>query len=235
MELFFIIIGEQLYNDDNDKRQNVWTFKKVFAEAKRLLYRNPSMFSKVIPIPKAKTPIIKFCSTPTSTFCDLSFKNSLGVHNSLLLKHYLSFDSRLKPLMIVIKYWAKHGDISTPTRGGRITNYALVILFIFYLQQNNVNLVPPVLNLKKPCQPQIIEGWQVNFDKTVRHPSSNNKMSIPELLYGFFHFYANFNFKHNIICPLDGNTYSKDIFTDVNNIPESMYRYLVYNNFLWLF
>ena len=215
-------------SNDDEKCPYVWTSKKLFAEAKRLLFRKPNMFNKVIPIPKAKTPIIKFCNVSTNISCDLSFRNSLGVHNSLLIKHYLSFDTRLKPLMLVIKYWAKHCDISTETRGGRITNYALALLFIFYVQQPNVNLVPSVENLKRPCQPNIVEGWQVNFDKTLQYPSSDNKSTIPELLYGFFNFYANFNFKQNVICPVDGNIYSKDMFKDVNSLPESMNRYVVF-------
>ncbi|XP_033218690.1 speckle targeted PIP5K1A-regulated poly(A) polymerase-like isoform X2 [Belonocnema kinseyi] len=225
----YVDIGEPLSNDD-DRRPYVWTLKKVFGEAKRLLFRKPNMFNKVIPIPKAKTPIIKFCNVSTNISCDLSFRNSLGVHNSLLIKHYLSLDVRLKPLMLVIKYWAKHCDISTETRGGRITNYALAMLFIFYLQQTNVSLVPPVIDLKRTCQPKIIEGWQVNFDKTLRHPLSDKKSTIPELLHGFFKFYANFNFKQNVICPVDGNVYSKDIFKDVNSLPESMHRYKDYVN-----
>lgn len=224
----YMNIGEQISNDENENSPGILTFRRVFSEAKKLLFRKSHFYSKVIPIPRAKTPIIKFFNIPSKTSCDLSFRNSLGVHNSLLIKHYLKFDPRLKPLMMLIKYWARDCEISTETSSGRITNYALVLLFIFYLEQPNVNLVPPIMQLKESCKPEIIDGWQVNFNKRIQHPSAENKKTIPELLHGFFEFYANFDFKETVICPIDGCTHPKESFDNVDSLPNCMDSYKEY-------
>lgn len=126
--------------------------------------------------------------------------------------------------MMLIKYWARDCEISTETSSGRITNYALVLLFIFYLEQPNVNLVPPIMQLKESCKPEIIDGWQVNFNKRIQHPSAENKKTIPELLHGFFEFYANFDFKETVICPIDGCTHPKESFDNVDSLPNCMDR-----------
>lgn len=167
---------------------------------------------------------------PSKISCDISFKNSLAVHNSLLVKHCLSLDPRLRPTMMVIKYWVCNFELKG---GDKMSKYSLTMLFLFYLQQESVKLVPPLIELKRKVVPEIVEGWQVNFDKSKlannedSEGAGNNK-SIPELLHGFFDFYARYEFKHNVVCPIDGQSYKKESFNDVDNIPESMDRYREY-------
>lgn len=68
--------------------------KKVFATAKSCMYRRQDLFSNIIPIQRAKTPIIKILHVRTQTSCDLSFRDAIGYCNSRLLRHYLNMNER---------------------------------------------------------------------------------------------------------------------------------------------
>ncbi|KOX81065.1 Speckle targeted PIP5K1A-regulated poly(A) polymerase [Melipona quadrifasciata] len=216
----YMDIGEPI--NENKSTSDSWTMHKIFKEVKRIMYRLNCVFSDIISIPKAKTPIIKFYYVRTNVSCDISFKNSLGIYKSHLIKYCISLDSRLRPLMMIIKYWARHFKTSS---GQKISNYALVLLIIFYLQQPSVNIIPPLMILQNTCQPRIINGWQVNFDENGVLPSIINKNSIPELLHGFFFFYATFEFKSQVICPIDGMVHTESEFKDIENLPSYMDRY----------
>ncbi|XP_029052025.1 speckle targeted PIP5K1A-regulated poly(A) polymerase-like [Osmia bicornis bicornis] len=217
----YMDIGEPICESESAS-PDVWTMQKIFKEVKKVMYGMNCAFSDIIAIPKAKTPIIKFCYVRTNVSCDISFKNSLGIYKSNLIKYYISLDDRLRPLMMLIKYWAKHFKISC---SGKISNYALILLIIFYLQQPSVNIIPPLMELQKTCQPQILNGWQMNFDENIALPPVLNENSIPELLHGFFFFYATFDFKSKVICPIDGTIHTESEFTDIENLPSCMDRY----------
>lgn len=194
----------------------------IFKRVRRIMYSMKSVFSNIISIPKAKTPIIKFRYIPTNVSCDISFKNGLGIYKSNFLRYCALRDPRLQPLMLLIKYWARHFGISGI---GRISSYGLVCLIIFYLQQESVNLLPPLLDLQKTCVPHIINGWQVNFNENTVLPPISNSSSIAELFHDFFSFYATFHFHSCVICLLDGKTYSTVDFTQIDKLPDYMDRY----------
>jgi len=187
------------------------------------MYSMKSVFTNIISIPKAKTPIIKFRYIPTNVSCDISFKNGLGIYKSNFLRYCASRDSRLRPLMLLIKYWARHFGISG---SGRISSYGLVCLIIFYLQQ--VGFLPPLLDLQRTCTPQIVNGWQVNFDENTMLPTITNNSSIATLFHNFFSFYAEFNFNATVMCLLDGKTYLLPDFAQLDKLPDYMDRYKNY-------
>lgn len=187
--LYIIFIQGEPINESKNTSTDSWTMNKIFKSVKKIMYRMNDVFSNIIGIPKAKTPIIKFYYNRTNVSCDISFKNILGIYKSYLIKYCLSLDNRLKPLMMIIKYWARHFKISN---GQKISNYALVLLIIFYLQQPSVNIIPPLMVLQNTCQPQIINGWQANFDENTVLPPITNKNSVPQLLHGFFFLLCNF-------------------------------------------
>ncbi|XP_015186857.1 PREDICTED: speckle targeted PIP5K1A-regulated poly(A) polymerase [Polistes dominula] len=196
--------------------------KKVFRDVKHVMYKMNNVFTNILPILKARTPIIKFYFVPNKVSCDISFKNAFGIYKSNLIKHCLSLDQRIKPLMVIIKFWGRQSKMSG---SGNISNYALLLLIIFYLQQPETRILPPLMELQKTCEPIIIDGWQVNFDENAVLPPITNRSTIPQLLTGFFNFYANFPFKTNIICPRDGIAHPKELFIDTSNLPDYMNRY----------
>ncbi|XP_012215601.1 speckle targeted PIP5K1A-regulated poly(A) polymerase-like [Linepithema humile] len=194
----------------------------IFKKVKRVMYSMKSVFANIVSIPKAKTPIIKFRYAPTNVSCDISFKNSLGIYKSDFLKYCATCDPRIRPLMLLIKYWARHFGISGI---GRISSYGLVCLIIFYLQQDFVGLLPPLLALQRTCAPRIINGWQVNFNENTVLPATTNNDNIAMLLHKFFSFYATFHFNSCVICLLDGKTYSAADFAQLDKLPDYMDRY----------
>lgn len=196
--------------------------KKVFKEVKSVMYKMNNIFAEIVPILKAKTPIIKFYHIPTKISCDISFKNDFGVHNGKLITYYLSLDARLKPLITVIKYWARQCKISGC---GKISNYALIMLIVFYLQQTEPKVLPSIMDLQKTCTPMIINGWQVNFDENTILPPSTNTCDLPNLLLGFFKYYFSFQFKTHIVCPWDGLLHAKEEFVHIEKLPNYMEHY----------
>jgi hypothetical protein len=197
----------------------------VINHAKKLLLRRPYLFSNVFGIPKAKTPIVKFIHKPTKITCDLSFKNALGVNNSALIKFYLSLDPRLKPFLIVIKYWAKRNDLSGH---GRLSNYALIMIALFYVQQLEVPIIPTVVTLQEGVDKKvIIDGWECSITTNIL-PQNSNRLSVPELLCGFFKFFSSFDYQMNVICPLMGTSVPKSVFQTPEELPEAMNRYKEY-------
>ncbi|KAL6267455.1 hypothetical protein P5V15_000531 [Pogonomyrmex californicus] len=207
-----------------DVPTQVWT-PIIFKKVRRVMYSMKSVFSNIVSIPKAKTPIIKFRYIPTNVSCDISFKNGLGIYKSNFLRYCASCDPRLRPLMLLIKYWARHFGISG---SGRISSYGLVCLIIFYLQQESVGLLPPLLHLQRTCTPQIMYGWQVNFNENTILPPINNSSSIAELFHNFLSFYSQFSFNSCVVCLLDGKTYSTADFAQPDKLPNYMDRYKNY-------
>ncbi|PSN35634.1 hypothetical protein C0J52_23204 [Blattella germanica] len=192
--------------------------------AKKILSRNNQYFQHVFAIPKAKTPIVKFVHGPTKINCDLSFKNALGVNNSGLIKFYLSMDPRLKPMLLIIKYWARKHDLSGP---GKLTNYALSMLAFCYLQQLPQPVIPTVYDLQKTCQEKtFISGWNCSYHGNIAASVlDKNTMSIPRLLYGYFEFWATFDFEKYVVCPLFGGKVEKSAFRKPQSLPQEMNYY----------
>lgn len=207
-----------------DIPSHIW-MPLIFKRVRRIMYSMKSVFSNIISIPKAKTPIIKFRYIPTNVSCDISFKNGLGIYKSNFLRYCASRDPRLRPLMLLIKYWARHFGISG---SGRISSYGLVCLIIFYLQQDSVGLLPPLLDLQRTCVPQIMNGWQVNFNEDVALPPITNSNNIAALLHDFFSFYGKFNFNSCVLCLLDGKIYSTADFGQLDKLPDYMDKYKNY-------
>ncbi|XP_043283794.1 speckle targeted PIP5K1A-regulated poly(A) polymerase-like [Venturia canescens] len=204
----YLNIREPINSDDC---KTGWTPKTIFREVKFYLYKRKDIFERIVPIPKAKTPIIKFCHSPTSTNCDISFKNNLGVINSQLIKRLLSVDVRLKPLMMIVKFWVKTSELSGH---GKFNNYAIIMMVIFYLQQPETKMLPSIADLLKNCD-VAYQCDQSDFNQSIKFPCSENMLSITELLTGFFKFYLHFPFDKKVICPLDGHAHSRTEFAKI--------------------
>lgn len=193
-------------------------------KAKRVLQQYSHTFDEILAIPRANTPIVKFFHVPTKTICDVTFKTPLGSQNSKLIAFLLHADPRLIPLAVLIKYWAKvHGFTGT----GKLTNYALTMLIIFYLQQSPVSILPSVSWLQQnPAEEFLVDSWNTGFmNKHDMLPKSTNTSSISELLGGFFQYYANFNFDELVVCPFLGIPVKKELFKNLDVLPAEFSRY----------
>lgn len=160
-------------------------------------------------------PILKCRHRKSGYECDLNFSNYFGVLNSTNLKHLLSFDIRIRPLATIIKCWMKLHECSGTNR---ISNYAILWMLLFYLQTLPEPIVPPIVEFQQNISPYIIRDYNFAFDYSKQN-TTLNKMTVYELLHGFFEFYKDFDFQKYIICPLYGRYFEKE---DVrkNNLPE---------------
>ena len=105
--------------------------------SKILRQHRSDVVSNVIGIPKARVPIVKFVHMKTGLSCDLSFKHKMSVLNTEWIRLCGEADSRARAVMVAIRYWASIYGLSGGGKGARvwkITNYALTLLIIFYLQ-----------------------------------------------------------------------------------------------------
>lgn len=179
-------------------------------------------FQKMLPIIHAKIPIIKCVHLKTGYSCDISFSNAIGVYNSKIMRHLLTFDFRIHPLAIILKYWMRTHDLSGT---GRITNYCLMLLIVYYLQTLKPPILPPYNDFQKDVQPFEVDYWNLACDQSLQ-TFRRNQMRVSDLLLGFFKFYSKFNFTTSIISTLYATTYDRNKFK--MSIPNELWRYQNY-------
>ena len=94
----------------------------------------------------------------------------------------------MRPLVLAVKMWAKDHGINE-ARFQTLSSYTITLMVIHYLQ-SGVN--PPVVPCLHRLNPQVfnhnsnIFHLQYNFDPV----TSENRMSLGELLIGFFKYYT---------------------------------------------
>ncbi|KAK2538836.1 Papd4 [Columba guinea] len=121
---------------------------------------------------------------------DLNVNNVVGIRNTFLLRTYAYIESRVRPLVLVIKKWARFHDINDASRG-TLSSYSLVLMVLHYLQ-----------TLPEPVLPSLQKNYPESFDPTMHlhlvHQIpytippylSRNGSSLGDLLIGFFKYYA---------------------------------------------
>lgn len=180
----------------------------------RMLGRS-GLFTNFTPITHARVPILKCYHVKTGYHCDLNFSDSLGVLNSPILGHLITFDSRIYVLATIIKYWMKVHDCSGTNR---ITNYAVLWMLMFYLQTLSDPILPPITEFQRYVREYNVHFFNFAFDYNYRN-NTRNRQRTSELLLGFFQFYKEFDFDTQLICPLHGRAFPKnDVVT--KQLPE---------------
>jgi len=69
-------------------------------------------------------------------------------------------------------------------------------------------------------------GWEVGVSHNINVNTLN--YSFEEFLLGFFLFYADFEYKQKIICPLLGRPIQKDLLNNLSDLPQDMAPYVAY-------
>ena len=129
-------------------------------------------------------------------------------------------DERVQAVMIIVKYWAHYFNLTESSNVNiwNLTDYALSILVIFYMQIEkvlpNVRKLQHLMDNSESC---VIGGWECGFtsDITEWKKQSSNIKSVAQLLHGFFKFYAKSNFdlfEKRVVSPYLGSTFKKDPF-----------------------
>jgi terminal uridylyltransferase len=140
--------------------------------------------------------------------CDINFSTQLGIHNTLLLRCYAMTDSRVRPMVLFIKYWARVRTINSPYRG-TLSSYGWVLMVLHYLINVATPFVCPNLQMIRRDPPPYLtpeeikiqttcNGYDVRFWRDEREIATlaergmlnQNNDSIGKLLRGFFEYYA---------------------------------------------
>jgi hypothetical protein len=172
-------------------------------------------FIDLFAITAARVPVIKgvdqhSCNPYSANghlHFDLCFLNDIAVVNSSLLREYSLLDRRVRVLMLCVKSFAKKNDISSAA-DNTFSSYGWLNLVVFYLQC--IEFLPvlqcPMLMEEHGFQPDkkgnswhyinSLETYYLTSENILQsgiwqQPDRFSNTTMPELLYGFFNFYAN--------------------------------------------
>ncbi|ODQ54184.1 Nucleotidyltransferase [Saitoella complicata NRRL Y-17804] len=163
---------------------------------------------------RSKSPLLKIWIDQLKLHCDLTlpFDSGYALENTNLIRSYCDIDPRVRPLITMIKTFAKRRFINNAATDGTLNSYSLVLMIIAYLQMLRQPILP-VLQQEKPTRIRTYKenGKDIELsycDKIgpFKERARLNKMSIGELLYGWFAFYS------EVRTP-DGHRYDQHILS----------------------
>ncbi|KAJ3030781.1 hypothetical protein HDV00_008721 [Rhizophlyctis rosea] len=93
--------------------------------------------TNVHPIAKARVPICKFHDPALRLDCDVNFGHELGVYNSKLIRTYTEIDPRVRPLLMLVKFWARRRDINNNAER-TMSSYCYVLMVLNFLQLRGI-------------------------------------------------------------------------------------------------
>uniref|UniRef100_A0A0E0JUU8 RNA uridylyltransferase n=1 Tax=Oryza punctata TaxID=4537 RepID=A0A0E0JUU8_ORYPU len=168
-------------------------------------------FDNVEAITSARVPIVKIADPGSGFSCDICVNNLFAVANTKLLKDYAQIDERLLQLAFIVKHWAKLRGVNETYRG-TLSSYAYVLMCISFLQQREPKILP-CLQAMEPTYTMVVDGTEcAYFDQVdqLQDFGAENKESIAELLWAFFHYWAfHHDYRNDVISVRMGNTISK--------------------------
>lgn len=190
----------------------------------------------VRPRSTARIPIVQFIDPQSGLECDISFNNPLALCNTRLLRTYSEVDPRVRPLVYIIKNWAKTRQINSPG-DGTLSSYGYIMCLLHFLQTRPIPVVPNLQRLPpdwageshSPSAPCLHHSHDIELNPVDSSPCKTyfysptpetiglltkygdaNKDSIVELLAAFFAYYAHeFNFRHAVVSVQAGQAISK--------------------------
>jgi len=116
---------------------------------------------RVEKIPRARMPILKVRDLHLDVSCDIAFPNENAVDwpKSELLLVLNHLDSRLHPLLALVKMWAAAAQLRDASIG-RFNTYTLTSLIIFYLQTVKIPVLPPLREIIPPSLVEAAKQYQ---------------------------------------------------------------------------
>ncbi|XP_015601689.1 uncharacterized protein LOC107270835 isoform X2 [Cephus cinctus] len=165
-------------------------------------------------------PYFKLEHKPTTLKCNLTFASGHSVVSTYFIKTFNNKYPTCKKLIIFLKEWLSACDL---LGSSFISSYMITWLLIFYLQ--NKLIFPSIACLiEMDNASTLIKGWEtgVSCDFSI-NPS---KLSAREILIDFFKFYADLDYRNQVICPLLGTVIEKRTFTNPSNLPIQMKAYI---------
>ncbi|XP_058525650.1 poly(A) RNA polymerase, mitochondrial isoform X2 [Ochotona princeps] len=161
----------------------------------------------------ARCPLVRFSHQASGFQCDLTTNNRIALKSSELLYLYGSLDSRVRALVFAVRCWARAHALTSTIPGAWVTNFALTVMVIFFLQRRSPPVLPTLDSLKALADAEdrcVIEGNNCTFvqDLNKIQPSGNTE-TLELLLTEFFEYFGNFAFNKNSINIRQGREQSK--------------------------
>ena len=166
---------------------------------------------QVTSITHARVPIVKFIDKLSNIPVDISINNSLAIYNTDLLAKYSKIDSRVRPFVLSVKYWALQRGLSSAVHG-TFSSYAWTLIAIHFLQNTNSPILP---NLQKNdhSDTKTIEG--IEYDVGLHENpkallTSINNSTVGELFVAFIDYLTDsWNWEKNVISVRSGKLLSR--------------------------
>ncbi|CAH9103913.1 unnamed protein product [Cuscuta epithymum] len=129
-------------------------------------------YRKLRLITGARVPILKF-EARYNISCDISINNLCGQMKSKLLYWISTIDERFRPLVLLVKEWAKAHKIND-SRNGSMNSYSLSMLVIFHFQTCEPAILPPLKEIYPGNMVDDLSGVRVTAEKHIEDTCGNN-------------------------------------------------------------
>ncbi|MED6248396.1 hypothetical protein ATANTOWER_032830 [Ataeniobius toweri] len=90
----------------------------------------------------ARCPLVRFAHQPSGFQCDLTANNRVAMKSTELLYLYGELDPRVRSLVFTIRCWARAHGVTSSIPGAWITNFALTVMVLFFLQKRTPPIIP---------------------------------------------------------------------------------------------
>lgn len=165
----------------------------------------------MLTITGARVLIVRMSNPGSCFYCDICINNLLVVSNMKLLKDHAQLNHRLLQLAFLVKHWAKQRSVNETYRG-TLSSYAYVLMCINFLQLREPKILP-CLQAMESTYTLTTDGTECAYFDNVHELKdfgAENKDSIAELLWCFFHYWAfHHDYRHDVISVRMGKTISK--------------------------
>ncbi|CAA6662640.1 unnamed protein product [Spirodela intermedia] len=149
---------------------------RKFAKVLYAHQRKGNVFG-VLPIMRARVPVLKVVDRGTGIECDISVENKDGISRSMMINLMCLVDGRFRILCFLTKVWAKAHRINS-SKDHTLSSLSITLLVAFHLQTRDPPILPPFSALLRDGQ-QPISVQKVVHE--FRQFGRENKESLAEL------------------------------------------------------
>lgn len=227
LDLLFSIDNTFFNNQIEEKKNYRLNGKMIFyskfnknekERAINILGLSKLILSDIIPkfnvkqlIKSARVPILEFdfeLPSGQKLNCDLSMSNlQISFQMTKLFWTFTQIDNRIAPLIFFLKFWAKSTGVSNTFRPSpNITNFQLTVLILNFLLRLDKPLIVPLESVTSKIKENDFDSGltylineNLNLSDINGLIKEKNKLTLKELLMGFFNYYSNFDFDSNVI------------------------------------
>ncbi|XP_036620455.1 speckle targeted PIP5K1A-regulated poly(A) polymerase isoform X2 [Trichosurus vulpecula] len=206
-------IQEEVGERDLGKAWELGAFKGEEREGEAMLELVGSVLRGCVPgvhsvwaVLSARRPVVKFCHRPSGLHGDVSLSNRLALYNSRFLSLCCALDGRVRPLVYTLRCWAQGRGLTGS--GPLLSNYALTLLVIHFLQTRDPPVLPSLTKLTQMAGEEErveVDGWDCSFpqEASCLEPSTNTE-PLATLLAQFFSCVSSWDLRGSLLSLREG-------------------------------